>query len=239
MSGSQSESAGPARAATGTGGRVTQQSLPEMAAEEIRKMILTGELQPSERLREERLTEILGISRPPLREAILLLQQEGLVVRSPRRGAAVISLSKEDVQEILLLRTALERLAVEHGIPVRDPERLQRCRDALAAMQESADSGNRAELVERGYVFHASIVALAGLRRVDEIYRSLHSQLLICMGMNLYAREHYYEDLAEHVRRHKVLLDVIEKGDPAAVLAQFATHGERSFTKHPQREATS
>jgi DNA-binding GntR family transcriptional regulator len=214
---------------------LTPQSLPEMAAEEIRKMILTGELQPSERLREERLTEILGISRPPLREASLLLQQEGLVVRTPRRGAAVISLLKEDVYEILLLRTALERLAVEHGIPVREPKRLQRCRDALAAMQESAEAGNRAELVERGYVFHASIVALAGLRRVDEIYRSLHSQLLICMGMNLYAREHYYEDLAEHVRRHKVLLDVIEKGDPQAVLAEFAAHGERSFTKHPQR----
>jgi DNA-binding GntR family transcriptional regulator len=105
-------------------------------------------------------------------------------------------------------------------------------------MQESADKDDRAQLVERGYLFHSSIVALAGLRRVDEIYRSLHSQLLICMAMNLYAREHYYEDLAEHVRRHKVLLDVIEKGDSGAVLAELAAHGERSFTRHPQREVS-
>ena len=52
------------------------------------------------------------------------------------------------------------------------------------------------------------------------------------MAMNLFAREHYYEDLARHVERHKVLLDVIEAGDPGAVLDELAAHGERSFTRH-------
>jgi DNA-binding GntR family transcriptional regulator len=211
-------------------------SLVELAAEEIRRMILSGELRPGERLREERMTAILGVSRPPVREAILLLQQEGLVVRTPRRGAAVISLAESDVEEILLLRSAIERVAVERGIPVRDPERLARCRQALDEMKASADAGSRADLVERGYVFHAAIVALAGMRRVDAIYRSLHRQLLICMAMNLYAREHYYEDLAEHVQRHQTLLDVIESGDADAVLKALADHGERSFTRHPRAE---
>jgi DNA-binding GntR family transcriptional regulator len=221
-------------------GRLTHQpSLVELAAGELRRMILSGELGPGERLHEERMTEILGISRPPLREAILLLQQDGLVVRTPRRGAAVISLAAEDVQEILLLRSTLERLAVEHGVPVTDPERLDRCRTALAAMRESAQAQNRGELVERGYAFHAAIVGLAGMRRVEEIYRSLHGQLVICMAMNLFVREHYYEDLAEHVERHQVLLDVIEAGDPQAVVDELAAHGERSFTRHPRAEGSS
>lgn len=210
-----------------------QPSLVELAATELRRMILSGELRPGERLREERMTEILGISRPPLREAILLLQQEGLVMRSPRRGAAVISLSSEDVAEILLLRTSLERLAIERGVPVRDENKLDRCRASLEAMRQSARAGQRAELVDGGYAFHAAIVALAGMRRVDEIYRSLHNQLLICMAMNLYVREHYYEDLAQHVERHQVLLDVIETGATEAVLVAMAEHGERSFTHFP------
>jgi DNA-binding GntR family transcriptional regulator len=225
---------GPAERA---GGRLgNNPSLVELAADEIRRMILSGELSPAERLREERMTGILGISRPPLREAILLLQQEGLVVRTPRRGAAVVSLSQQDVDEILLLRSALERLAVEHGVPVRDPQRLDRCRQALEAMKASAAAGDRAELVERGYAFHAAIVGLAGLRRVEDIYRSLHRQLVICMAMNLTAREHYYEDLAEHVRRHQALLDVIESGDRAGVLRALADHGEGSFTRHPRAD---
>lgn len=206
-------------------------SLVELAAAAIRRMILAGELQPGERLREEHMTEILGISRPPLREAIQVLQKDGLVERSPRRGATVVSLSPEDVEELLLLRSTLEQLAVEHGIPVRDPERIARCRRALDAMREPAASGNRAELVERGFEFHAAIVGLAGMRRVEAIYLSLHRQLLLCMAMNLYTREHYYEDLVKHVERHQVLLDVIETGDRDAVLRALAEHGERSFTQ--------
>ena len=81
-------------------------SLVQLAADELRRMILSAELQPGERLIEERLTEHLGISRPPLREAMRILQQEGLIVVQPRRGATVTSLSDQDVFEILTLRSA-------------------------------------------------------------------------------------------------------------------------------------
>jgi DNA-binding GntR family transcriptional regulator len=214
-------------------------SLVELAAAAIRRMILAGELQPGERLREEHMTEILGISRPPLREAIQVLQKDGLVERSPRRGATVVSLSPEDVEELLLLRSTLEQLAVEHGIPVRDPERIARCRRALDTMRALAASGNRAELVEAGFEFHAAVVGLAGMRRVEAIYLSLHRQLLLCMAMNLYAREHYYEDLVKHVERHQALLDVIETGDRVAVRRALAEHGERSFTQRQHDAGTA
>ncbi len=216
--------------------RLDPPSLVQLAADELRRMILSAELQPGERLIEERLTEHLGISRPPLREAMRILQQEGLIVVQPRRGATVTSLSDRDVFEILTLRSGLERLAVELGVPVTDPDRLQRCRDALAEMEACAGREDRAHLVECGYAFHRSIVGLAGHRRLEGLYDSLHQQLLLCMAMNLYAREHYYEGLARHVERHKVLLDVIESGDPKAVLEELAAHGERSFTRHHRSE---
>jgi len=212
-------------------GRIDAPSLVQLAAESIRDMILSGRLSPGDRLIEERLTEELGISRPPLREALRLMQQEGLIENRPRRGSVVTTLTDQDVLEILTLRSALERLAIELGVPVNDPARLEVCRSALARMEECARAEDRAGIVTHAYAFHASIVALAGHRRLNDSYASVQRQQMLCMARNLYTREHEYEDLVTHVARHRHLLDVIEAGDPDAVLAELAVHGERSFLK--------
>lgn len=204
-------------------------SLVELAAEAIRKMILSGRLAPGDRLIEERLTEELGVSRPPLREALRMVEQEGLIVSRPRRGATVATLDHQDVVEIMTLRSGLERMAVEVGVPVRDPTRIRACWDALKEMETAAAAKDRGALVEAGYAFHASIVDLAGHRRLSEMYASVQQQVLLCMARNLWTRENVYEDLATHVGRHRRLLEVIESGDLAAVIAELAVHGERSF----------
>ncbi|MFJ6279239.1 GntR family transcriptional regulator [Arthrobacter subterraneus] len=219
-------------------GRIQSSSLVDLAAEAIRKQILSGVLGPGDRLIEERLTEELGISRPPLREALRILSQEGLIETRPRQGSVVATLTDQDVFEILTLRSALEKLAVELGVPVSDARRLQRCRQALEQMEDCARREDRASLVESGYAFHSSIIALAGHRRLEASYASVQQQLLLCMARNLYAREHYHENLLDHVARHRFLLELIEAGDPQTVLAELAVHGERSFTEpHPARAA--
>jgi DNA-binding GntR family transcriptional regulator len=229
MDTSQRLAASPRRGRQAGPTQLDAPSLVHLAAESIRKMILAGTLAPGDRLIEERLTEELGISRPPLREALRMLQQEGLIETRPRRGSTVTILTDQDVFEILTLRSALERLAIELGVPVRDPARLAPCHAALEGMERAAVDEDRGTLVENAYVFHASIVGLAGHRRLDECYAAVQQQLMLCMARNLYTREHEYEDLVSHVRRHRYLLELIEAGDPHAVLAELAVHGERSF----------
>lgn len=209
--------------------RLDPPGLVQLAANSLRKMILSSTLRPGDRLVEERLADQLGISRPPLREAIRLLQQEGLVTVLPRRGAQVAEIAPQDVFEIYTLRSALERMAIELGVPVQNQKGLQRCRDALEAMAESGRGRDRPSLIEHAFEFHVAIVALAGHRRLEEIYRSLFMQMVLCMAMNLRVREHQYEDLDRHVERHRKLLSLIESGDREAVLAELAEHGERSF----------
>ncbi len=223
------DAAGAKRARPGE--RIDPPSLVSLAAESIRRMILSGAFAPGERLIEERLTEHLGISRPPLREALRLLQNDGLVETRPRYGSTVATLTDQDVFEILTLRTGLERMAVDLGVPVRHPERLAACHEALGRMEQNARDDDRGSLVENGYAFHASIVGLAGHRRLAEMYRSVQQQLLLCMSRNLDTRVRYHENLVEHVRRHRYLLELIEAGDPQAVLAELAVHGERSFAE--------
>src|SRR5919206_3394464 len=83
----------------------------------LRAEILSGRLQPGAELAEVALSEQLGVSRGPLREAIGRLAAEGLVTVSPRRGAVVRSLSKEEFLELYQVREALERMAVQLAVP--------------------------------------------------------------------------------------------------------------------------
>ena len=79
----------------------------------LRQAILKGELKPGERLLEIALAERLGVSRTPVREAMRKLEQEGLVVMIPRRGAQVASITEKDLNDVLEVRIALENVAIE------------------------------------------------------------------------------------------------------------------------------
>ena len=79
----------------------------------LRQAILRGELQPGERLMEIQLAQRLGVSRTPVREAIRKLELEGLVLMIPRRGAEVAEITRQDLEDVLEVRMALEELAVK------------------------------------------------------------------------------------------------------------------------------
>jgi DNA-binding GntR family transcriptional regulator len=206
---------------------------------EIRALILSGDLKPGERLIEERLTEHFGVSRPPLREALRVLQQEGLIQSLPRRGSIVTPLDADDMREIYSLRWALEKLAIELGVPVSEPTRLQPLHDALARISKTAAAGDREGLLGANIDFHRALCGLAGHKRLLRIYDSLILQLRMYMAINLRAREELYGDPQDAVRRHKRLLDLIEAGDPEAVKAEIEVHGDRSFMDRLEQLAAS
>jgi len=99
-------------------------SLVELAVQRLRSEILSGALVPGERLIEEQLTRRFGTSRAPLREALQVLGQQGLVEHLPRRGVRVTELVPQDVDELFSLRDVLERFAVQIAPPVPDPPAL-------------------------------------------------------------------------------------------------------------------
>jgi DNA-binding GntR family transcriptional regulator len=205
---------------------ISAPSLVDLVARELRALVVSGEVQPGERLVEERLTERFGVSRPPLREALRILEQEGLVQRLPRRGAIVTPLAADDVREIYSLRWALERLALELALPLEDAARLEPLREAVEAMRSA---GDRQALLESNWRFHLALVSLPGHRRLLAAYESLLAQLRLCMAMNLRFREQVTGDPADSVRRHERLLELIAAGEPAAVLREIEAHGDRSF----------
>jgi len=211
---------------------VESYSLVDLAADEIRRQIFEGELVSGERLGEEWLTSKLEISRPPLREALRILESEGLVERRPRRGSFVTTFTPKDAHDILVIRTGLERMAFESGIPVADRSRLVQAHAALAEMDACARADDRAALIRAGYAFHWTLVQISDNSRLQAIYASVQQQIKMCMALNLIARERYFEDLTEHVARHRQLLEAVESGDLRRALAELADHGAGSFERY-------
>jgi DNA-binding GntR family transcriptional regulator len=202
--------------------------MTQLAAQALRSMILSGELRPGDRVIENRLTHELGVSRPPLREAMAVLEQEGLLVLEPRRGAIVTPLTLHDVYEIFTLRAELERLAVELGVPTRSERRLERCRQAMRDLEEAAENQDPGAVTERGFAFHLAVVGLAGHRRLEDSYRSLALQMSLCMAMNRRARRGL-ESLRGDAARHRHILDLVEAGDTEGVKHALVHHGHRTF----------
>nr|WP_244954058.1 GntR family transcriptional regulator [Spelaeicoccus albus] len=191
-------------------------------------IILSGDFLPGDRLVEERLCEQLGISRPPLREALKSLEYAGLIVQIPRRGAIVTPLTQHDVFEIVTMRRDLERLAMQLALPNLNSDRLARCYSALEAMDEIVPTDNEAAMTRAGFEFHISVVGLAGHHRLETAYRSMALQLELCMAMNNRARRRL-EDLTGNVERHRTLLAVIERGDCAEITDALDHHGSETF----------
>lgn len=200
-------------------------TLVEMTAGRLRDAILSGELAPGQRIGEERLCAELGISRAPLREALRLLAQQGLVEHLPRRGSRVVEWSPSDVLQLFGLREVLERHAVESALPLADPaSALDPVRDAFDRMRTASgdlarDDAHRA--------FHAAIVGLAGNRQLDLALEPILLKLQLPMARNLRAeaRSHKRDGLARH---HKLIV-ALETNDPAIVVTALHEHGHLSY----------
>jgi DNA-binding GntR family transcriptional regulator len=208
------------------GGLLEPFSLVELSTRRLREEILSGALAPGERLIEERLTRRFGISRAPLREALRLLGQQGLVEHAPRRGVRVAELSPADVDELFGLRDVLERYAVETALP--DERDLSGLAEALDVMAVAAQTGDALTENEAHRRFHIALVMLAGHRQLLLVYESVILKLQLYMAANL-RREAELRAPAEGVLRHQRLFDAIASGDPAVALDVLATHGARTY----------
>ncbi|MDG4666839.1 GntR family transcriptional regulator [Mycobacterium sp. 236(2023)] len=201
-------------------------TLVEVTAHRLREAILSGELSPGEKIVEEQLCADIGISRAPLREALRLLAQQGLVEHLPRRGSRVAEWSPSDILQLFELRNVLERHAIETALPLPDPGHdLEPVRAALERMDASSDALDRDDAHR---AFHAAVVGLANNRQLDIALEPILLKLQLPMARNLReeARQHARDDGAG---RHKAILTALETNDAAVVVSAIRDHGHLDY----------
>ena len=137
------------------------------ATELIRQAILDGRLEPGSRLKEEELARELGISRTPVREALLMLQAEGLIETTPNRGAVVRTHDADDLIDLYQLRALLEGYAARQAPRRESPSTSSTCCERAATASTSIADDDVRELVKENLWFHSAI-HLGGRERAAE-----------------------------------------------------------------------
>lgn len=193
-----------------------RESLGRLAYERIKGEILDERLLPRQPLIEAELAAKYGMSKTPVREALLSLAREGLVEMSSFRGGRVRDFTADDAREIYELRELLEPFALRRAVPrLTDGDR-RSLRALLDKAQAAAEGGDRRELSRLNCAFHSSLVARCRNEKVIEILAHLQNQVRV-MSMRL------WNVRATHLReaeQHEAILTAVEAGqaDRAAEL---------------------
>lgn len=196
------------------------ETLAVQAAGAIRELIATGRVAGGDRLVESRLAEQLGVSRGPVRDALRLLGQEGLVRDEPRRGTFVVRLTERDVRDIYDLRVAVETAAVR--LILHRGTDLKPLRAVLEDMRAAARNAPRA--AEADLRFHGAVCELSGNSRLHDVHRRHATELLVLLRLDEEELGHEPDSITGE---HEELLAALGRGEAAAEGA-FRAHLEEA-----------
>ena len=143
----------------------------------LREAILKGDLKPGERLMELQLASKLGVSRTPIREAIRMLEQEGLAVTMPRRGAEVAKMTLKDMEDVLEIRDALDELAVRLACGKISEEQLGKLVEVKEEFEASTKSKDVKKIAEADVRFHDIIYEATGNPKLETLLNNLREQV--------------------------------------------------------------
>lgn len=196
----------------------TTPRLREVVAAELRRLILGGHLVPGERLVEDRLAELLGVSRNPVREAIRVLEAEGFVNATARRGAVVATLDDQQADDVFEVRLALEPLGARLAAGVSQPASVRQMKQVLAEAQDRSADRDLDHLADLHSELHSIIFEMTG------------NAYLVGIAIPMVKRGQWVLRQKSPLRdprawsQHHDLIAAIEAGDPELAEAEARRH---------------
>ena len=194
--------------------------LKNWAYETIKRGILNVEINAGEQLRIESLTEQLGISRTPIREALLKLESEGLVRAVSRVGFFVCGITKKDLRELFELREVLESYAAEKAAGFLDQEDIQMLKGYQKRAGEAIKEGNTAEFMEMEISIHSLILRKADnnrlIKMIDGIKDLIHRERILSLQSS--------ENIRESFKEHSRIIEALKNRDPKAAGKMMRSH---------------
>ena len=188
--------------------------------EAIREAIVSGSLAPGTKLTVDHLAHRLGVSRTPVKEALVRLEREGLVRIVPRHGAFVARLSVPDVEELYDLREVCEGLAARRAAMHARREQLAELEELLARAEQCVRSQDRVRYSDVDVLFHGAIARMSGNGRLVEVLEGLRSQTRLLMAASVVLPGRLQRSHQEHRR----IYEAIAGRDPRRAEAAARAH---------------
>ncbi len=200
-------------------------SMVDAAYEKLRRLILDNVWPPGRQALEQEVALALGMSRTPVREALIRLRNDGLVDIVPRHGMRVLPVSPTDMREIYDILTALECMAVQRLAQRRPrPAELKPLVDATRAMEEALERNDLDAWAAADERFHAQLIALAGNRQLEQTVWNYWDRAHRARMFSLKLRPKPVNSTAEHM----ALVERLREGDVEGAVALNRAHRERA-----------
>ncbi|MFE9684583.1 GntR family transcriptional regulator [Streptomyces sp. NPDC002701] len=186
----------------------------------VKRAVLDRRYEGGTLLTEGELAEAVGVSRTPVREALLKLEVEGLIRLYPKKGALVLPVSAQEIADVVETRQLVEEHAVRKAVPA-SPALIGRLTELLAKQQEQAAAGDLSGAAVTDRCFHAEIVRSGGNEILSRLYDQLRDRQLR-MGV---AVMHAHPDrITKTLTEHQEILDALRAGDAEAAVGLVHRH---------------
>ena len=194
----------------------------ERAYEFLKDTVLSDPDMQGQFINEQELADRIGVSRTPIREALLMLAAEDLIRLLPKKGAFVPSLSPREIGELFELRKLLECYAATEMIRRHLPDALAGMSDAFTQQQELVrHPGKAREFIEQDRLFHVALVGSLGNQLITRIYDGLRNRQIITGVTAVYLEEKRRQAV---IVEHEAILDALRTGNVNLVQETIATH---------------
>jgi DNA-binding GntR family transcriptional regulator len=207
-------------------GLAQRKALWETIVEPLRRAILLGELPAGLRLEEPALAVKFGVSRIPVREALVRLEHEGLVRLEPRRGASIVGFTENDAHDLYELRRFVESTAARRLAGRADEGAIARLRALTDQMDAAIRRGEPQAMVEPDVEFHRGLVDLAGSRQLSAAWGRLAGLIAAILGVT----DTTFRDMPGAVRGHAAIVEALARRDGEGAALEIHRHlenGER------------
>jgi DNA-binding GntR family transcriptional regulator len=198
-------------------------SLGGQAYQELKRIILEGQVTPGQKLNEGEMAKALGISRTPIREAINRLEKEGLVEIFPQRGAFVVQFTEKDIHELFLIRENLEGLAARLAAEKISSSSLAKLESCIEGFKEPFQGKDIQRYAREDFKFHQTIVLLSDARRLIQLVSSLHDHIRMFRLTTRGLSGRMKCSLAEH----RTIIEALRKKEPEESEIRMRLHIRR------------
>ena len=195
-------------------------SIREQTLDTLRDAILTGELKPGQTLTEMDLSKQLGVSRAPIREALRILNSEGLVETIPYHGTTVRRLTKIDIEELYSMRIQLETFAVERVISTKSDQDIEKLKNFYQQMVKAGNNNDLKTVNEIDREFHDALIAMSGHSLLLTLWQMVAMRVRQVMALTNMRNS----DLTQIARNHLPLIEAIEEGNLTVAKQILSTH---------------
>jgi len=199
---------------------IQKKTLHEEIADNLREMIMSGELREGDKIKENVLCDMMGISKTPLREALRVLSAEGLIRLVPNRGSYVTTPTFEEIKEMFDVMRVLEGVCARAAVEKMRDRDLSKLEKLHQKLEKNFRRKDQKEYIHQNNLYHAFVQELAGNKTLNQIVNGLRQKILLYrfQSLNLPGR------FEQSIQEHRSLLAAFRDKDPKKAEMLMKSH---------------